>query len=59
MPAERILIYKILYGSLIMSHALDRIVNGRDPAKNNELYLYARNWLVYSMNDFCSTTVGA
>jgi hydroxymethylpyrimidine pyrophosphatase-like HAD family hydrolase/orotate phosphoribosyltransferase len=58
LTAERILIYKILYGSLVMSHALDRIVNGRDAEKNNELYLYAKNWLVYSMNDYCATAIG-
>ena len=56
--AERILIYKILYGSLVMSHARDRIVNGRDRAKNNELYLYAKDWLIYSMNEYCSATAG-
>jgi len=58
-PAERVLIYKILYGSLVMNHALTRIANGHDPAGNNQLYLYARNWLVYSMNDFCSSIVGS
>jgi hydroxymethylpyrimidine pyrophosphatase-like HAD family hydrolase/hypoxanthine phosphoribosyltransferase len=56
--AERLLIFKILYGSLVMSHALDRIANGRDPEKNNEIYLYTRNWLIYSMNEYCSTTAG-
>jgi hydroxymethylpyrimidine pyrophosphatase-like HAD family hydrolase len=56
--SEQMLICKILYGSLTMSHALGRIVNGRDCAKNNELYLYAKDWLIYSMNEFCSGTGG-
>ena len=35
-----------------MSHALDRIVKGATPRKNNELYLLRGTGLVYSMNDF-------
>ena len=52
--ARRIILYKILYGSMAMRYALDRVVSGREPERNNDLIHRARNFLVYSMNEFCA-----
>jgi hydroxymethylpyrimidine pyrophosphatase-like HAD family hydrolase len=47
----------VLYGSMSMRHAAGHLRAGRQPEKNNELYQYARNFLVYSMNEFCADLV--
>jgi len=56
--AERIIVYKVLYASIIMRQAAARVLARKEPEKNNELYQYARNFLVYSMNEFCASLVG-
>jgi hydroxymethylpyrimidine pyrophosphatase-like HAD family hydrolase len=55
--AERIIVYKVLYASMAMRQAAANVVAGKEPEKNNELYHYARNFLVYSMNEFCAAPV--
>src|SRR5205823_7993442 len=54
---ERLIVYKVLYASMIMRQAAARVVARKDPEKNNELYQYARNFLIYSMNEFCAGLV--
>jgi hydroxymethylpyrimidine pyrophosphatase-like HAD family hydrolase len=56
--SERIIIYKILYASMAMRQAVTRILDGKEPQKNNGLYQYARDFLVYSMNEFCAGWTG-
>jgi hydroxymethylpyrimidine pyrophosphatase-like HAD family hydrolase len=51
---DRILIHKILYGTTAMQYAASAIKSGREVEKNNERRLYARSFLVYSMNEFCA-----
>jgi hydroxymethylpyrimidine pyrophosphatase-like HAD family hydrolase/adenine/guanine phosphoribosyltransferase-like PRPP-binding protein len=51
---RRIILYKILYGSMAMRYALDRVVAGREPHRNNDLIYRARNFLIDSMNQFCA-----
>ena len=52
--AGRIILYKILYGSMAMRYALDRVAAGREPHRNNDLIYRARNFLIRSMNEFCA-----
>lgn len=54
---DRLILHKILYGSSAMKHAAGAIEAGKDPEKNNERRQYARNFLVYSMNEFCGQFV--
>jgi hydroxymethylpyrimidine pyrophosphatase-like HAD family hydrolase len=56
--AERIITYKILYASTAMRHAVARVVAGKAPQRNNDLHQYCRNFLVYSMNEFCAGLIG-
>ena len=55
--AERIIIYKILYASLAMRHAVGRVMAGKEPERYDNLYHYARNFLTYSMNRFCADLI--
>jgi hydroxymethylpyrimidine pyrophosphatase-like HAD family hydrolase len=55
--ADRILLYKVLYGTMAMKSAANRVLAGRDPEKNNERRRYARDFVVYSMNEFCAQFV--
>src|SRR5215471_12190175 len=57
MVHERILLYKILHGITTMEYATSAIAAGRNPEKNNERRLYSRDFLVYSMNDYCAEFV--
>jgi hydroxymethylpyrimidine pyrophosphatase-like HAD family hydrolase/orotate phosphoribosyltransferase len=57
--AGRLLLHKILYGTMAMRHAHNAVVRGKEPEKNNTRRHHARNFLVYAMNDFCSRLVGA
>ncbi len=54
---ERILLYKILYGTRVMKHAAQAAGAGKNPEANHNEYQFARNFLVYAMNDFCSRFV--
>jgi hydroxymethylpyrimidine pyrophosphatase-like HAD family hydrolase len=54
---ERILLYKILHSMTTMEYAANAIAVGRNPEKNNECWLHSRNFLVYSMNDYCAELV--
>ncbi|HLH32372.1 MAG TPA: HAD hydrolase family protein, partial [Terriglobia bacterium] len=56
---DRILLHKILYGTIAMKRAAHALAAGREPEKDNERKLYARNFLVYSMNEFCAHFAGA
>jgi hydroxymethylpyrimidine pyrophosphatase-like HAD family hydrolase/adenine/guanine phosphoribosyltransferase-like PRPP-binding protein len=56
--AGRIILYKILYGSMAMRYALDRVVAGKEPRRNNDLIYQARNFLIHSMNEFCAEFMG-
>ena len=51
---ERIIVYKIFYASMAMRHAADRLAAGKHSQQNHERYHRARNFLVYSTNDFCA-----
>jgi hydroxymethylpyrimidine pyrophosphatase-like HAD family hydrolase len=55
----RLLLHKILYGTMAMRHAHDAAVRGKESEKNNARRHRARNFLVYAMNDFCSKLLGA
>ena len=55
---ERILLHKILYGTMVMRHALDSIGLRKDSENNSARYHDARNFLIYSMNEFCAKLVG-
>jgi len=57
MVHDRILLYKILHGMTAMEHATNAIAAGRNPEKNNERRLCSRDFLVYSMNDYCAEFV--
>ena len=54
---DRLLIHKILYGSSAMKHAASAIASGKDPEKNDHRRRHARNFLIYSMNEFCAQFV--
>src|SRR4029078_5786088 len=41
---ERILLHKILYGSMVMRHARSNAAAGREPEKNNRRHQHARNF---------------
>src|SRR5262249_25643804 len=57
--SDRILLHKILYGTMIMRHSFDAVALGKDPERNNARHHEARNFLVYSMNDFSASLAGA
>jgi hydroxymethylpyrimidine pyrophosphatase-like HAD family hydrolase/hypoxanthine phosphoribosyltransferase len=57
MVHERILLYKILHGMTAMEYATNALAVGRNPEKNDERRWYSRNFLVYSMNDYCTEFV--
>src|SRR5262249_12382671 len=44
--------------SMAMRHAVDRIAAGKHPEENHHLYHRARNFLIYSMVDFCAGLMG-
>src|SRR6185295_989213 len=50
---------KILYGTALLRFAMDSASAGKEAEKHNELAQYARNFLVYAMNDFCSGLVAS
>ncbi len=52
--SERIILHKIFYASMTMRHAADRVAAGKQPEQNHQLYHRARNFLIYSMNEFCA-----
>jgi hydroxymethylpyrimidine pyrophosphatase-like HAD family hydrolase len=54
----RLLLYKILYGSIVMDGSMANVTAGRNAVKNNALYLAARDFLIYAMNDFCASLLG-
>src|SRR5262249_4302340 len=56
---DRLLVHKILYGSRVMKHSLGKVVSGKDAKENNARYQAARNFLIYSMNDFCAKLAGS
>jgi hydroxymethylpyrimidine pyrophosphatase-like HAD family hydrolase/orotate phosphoribosyltransferase len=56
--AGRLLLHKILYGTMAMRHAHEAVVRGKEPEKNSTRRHRARNFLVYAMNDFCSKLIG-
>jgi len=56
---ERMLIHKILYGSRVMRHSMEKAASGKDRQKNNTRFLRARDFLIYSMTDFCARLVDA
>jgi hydroxymethylpyrimidine pyrophosphatase-like HAD family hydrolase len=51
---DRIIVYKIFYASMAMRHSADRLGAGKQPEQNHELYHRARNFLIYSTNEFCA-----
>src|SRR5262249_30135524 len=51
---DRLLVHKILYGSRIMKHSLGKVLAGKDAKENHARYQAARNFLIYSMNEFCA-----
>ena len=55
--ADRMIIYKILYASMAMRHAEGRVMAGKEAQKHNDLFHYARNFLIYSMNRFCADMI--
>src|SRR5262245_57468683 len=55
----RILLHKLLYGSLVMRHSLVHAASGKDPEKSNARYQAARDFLVFAMNDFCAKLTDA
>ncbi len=55
----RILLHKLLYGSLVMRYTLANAASGKEPDKNNARHQGARDFLVYSMNDYCAKLIGA
>jgi hydroxymethylpyrimidine pyrophosphatase-like HAD family hydrolase len=54
---DRIIVHKILYASMAMRHAADRVSAGEVPEENHHLYHRARNFLIYSMIEFCSSLI--
>lgn len=55
--SERILFHKILYGSMAIDYATQLLAAGKDPYNNNDRRLYARNFLVYAMTEFCAEVI--
>jgi hydroxymethylpyrimidine pyrophosphatase-like HAD family hydrolase/hypoxanthine phosphoribosyltransferase len=55
---ERLLLHKILYGTMVMRHSVAGVASGNQPAKHNQRYQEARNFLIYSMNDSCAKLTG-
>jgi hydroxymethylpyrimidine pyrophosphatase-like HAD family hydrolase/orotate phosphoribosyltransferase len=51
---ERIVFHKILYGSMAIDYTTQALAAGKDPYRNNERRLQARNFLVYAMTEFCA-----
>ena len=54
MLRERLVVHKMFYASMAMRHAIDRIVTGKQPDENHEIYHRARNFLIYLMCEFCA-----
>jgi hydroxymethylpyrimidine pyrophosphatase-like HAD family hydrolase len=54
---DRIIVHKIFYASMTMRHAVDRVSAGESKEENHHLYHRARNFLIYSMNEFCSSFI--
>jgi hypothetical protein len=54
---QRLLLHKLLWGSVTMQRATNAVLAGKDPQGNNERRTRARNFLVYSMNEFCAQLV--
>ncbi len=54
---QRILLHKILCGTVAMQRATNAAIAGKDPLRNNERRTRARNFLVYSMSEFCAQFV--
>src|SRR6185295_14239809 len=48
---------KILYGTALLRFAMDSASAGKEAEKHNELCQYARNFLVYAMNEFSAGLV--
>jgi hydroxymethylpyrimidine pyrophosphatase-like HAD family hydrolase/adenine/guanine phosphoribosyltransferase-like PRPP-binding protein len=58
--AERLLLHKILYGTLVMESAVFRLALESSPEERerwNRRYQSARNFLVYQMNRHCADTL--
>lgn len=56
---NRLLIYKILYGTTATQYACDAMRAGRDVETNHERRQYSRSFLVHAMNEFCAQLVGS
>jgi hydroxymethylpyrimidine pyrophosphatase-like HAD family hydrolase/adenine/guanine phosphoribosyltransferase-like PRPP-binding protein len=56
---ERILLHKLLYGTTVMRYSMDRIALDKEPEKNNARCQSARDFLVYSMSEFCGEVLAA
>jgi hydroxymethylpyrimidine pyrophosphatase-like HAD family hydrolase/adenine/guanine phosphoribosyltransferase-like PRPP-binding protein len=54
---ERIIVHKMFCASMEMRHAADRIAAGKQPDQNHQRYHQARNFLIYSMNQFCAALI--
>jgi hydroxymethylpyrimidine pyrophosphatase-like HAD family hydrolase/adenine/guanine phosphoribosyltransferase-like PRPP-binding protein len=55
----RILLHKLLYGSLVMRSSLLHAATGKNAQKSNARHQAARDFLVYAMNDFCAKLMDA
>jgi hydroxymethylpyrimidine pyrophosphatase-like HAD family hydrolase/hypoxanthine phosphoribosyltransferase len=55
---ERLLVHKILYGSREMRYSFQKAAAGKEAAENNARHQAARNFLIYSMNEFCAKLSG-
>lgn len=58
--SERILIHKLLYGLIALQYAAYWVVRPASNRKREELnegYLWARNFLIYQMNQFCASAI--
>jgi hydroxymethylpyrimidine pyrophosphatase-like HAD family hydrolase/hypoxanthine phosphoribosyltransferase len=58
--SERIMIHKLLYGLIALQYAaywVVRLVSNRKKEELNESYLWARNFLIYQMNQFCARAI--
>ncbi len=56
--SERILIHKILYGTMVMKGAADNLARHKEPEVNNRRYQAGRDFLVYAMTEFCAEFIG-
>jgi hydroxymethylpyrimidine pyrophosphatase-like HAD family hydrolase len=54
---QRLLLHKLLWGTVAMQRATNAVLAGKDPQANNERRTRARNFLVYSMSEFCAQLV--